>query len=72
INCIINPKVVVLSGLCFSKVAIRNIQSLIKEHLPAIHVPELCFEKDFHDSYMSGLTSLALGTLSCQYQIIEK
>ncbi|MBC7959130.1 MAG: ROK family protein, partial [Vallitaleaceae bacterium] len=30
INCIINPKVVVLSGLCFSKVAIRNIQSLIK------------------------------------------
>lgn len=72
INCIINPKSVVLSGYCFSEQRIESIKALLCTLTPDAHLPELIFEEDIHDSYIYGLTSMTLEKLSCSIKIIEK
>ncbi|GAA0181751.1 ROK family protein [Clostridium sediminicola] len=72
INCIINPKSVVLSGYCFSEQIIESIKSFLCSLIPDAHIPEMIFEEDIHDSYINGLTSMALEKLSCSIKIVEK
>lgn len=72
INCIINPKSVVLSGYRFSEQLIESIRSLLCSLTPADHIPKLIFEEDIHNSYIYGLTSMTLEKLSCSIKIIEK
>lgn len=72
INCIINPKSIVLSGFCFTEHLIESVKALLYTLTPDGHLPELIFEEDIHESYIGGLTSMALEKLSCNIQIIEK
>ncbi|MCK4261010.1 MAG: ROK family protein [Halanaerobiales bacterium] len=72
INCVINPKSIVLSGYCFNEQLIESIRALLNTLTPDEHLPEFIFEEDIHDSYIHGLISMALEKLSCNIQIIEK
>lgn len=72
INCIINPKCIVLSGYCFTEQLIELIRIDLSSLIPAGHLPDLKYEEDIHKNYIYGLTSMALEKLSCNIQIIEK
>ncbi|WP_105615332.1 ROK family protein [Vallitalea okinawensis] len=72
INCVINPKSIILSGFCFTEQMIESIKTLLHLLSPKGHLPELIIEDDIHDSYIYGLTSMALTKLSCNIQLIEK
>jgi len=62
-TCVINPKTVVLSALFLSE----QHKISLKDKLERVHfrnfLPDVYYEKDFHDSYVEGLKALALEQL---------
>ena len=72
INAVINPECVVLSGHPFSGIVQKHISQTLQMGAPEGHVPRLEFEPDIHDSYLEGLSFLALKKLSFQYEIVRK
>lgn len=72
INCVINPKIIVLSGYCFTEEHLESIKKKFSSLNPEEHLPELVYEENIHDSYINGLISMALEKLSCNIKIIEK
>lgn len=72
INCVINPKSVILSGYCFLDDILESIQTQISQMSPSPHVPEIIHDLHMHESYVCGLTTMALEQLSCNIQVVEK
>lgn len=63
INCVINPKTIVLSGYCFSDSILNDINSNLIKFSRVNYVPNIIFEEDLHESYMYGLTTKAFHIL---------
>ena len=63
INCVINPKTIVLSGYCFSDLILHEINNNLVRFSRVNYVPTIVFEEDLHDSYMFGLVSKSLSLL---------
>lgn len=72
VNCVINPQTIVLSGYQFNDSNISEIRKLSQSYIPKGHVPNIVVEPDIHDSYINGLTSLALDQLTYNYKLVEK
>lgn len=72
VNCIINPQTIVLSGYQFNDTNIREIKKLSQSYIPKGHAPNITVEPDIHDSYINGLTSLALEELTYNYKLVER
>jgi hypothetical protein len=60
LTCVLNPKHVVLSGFGFTKTDLEIVSLKLANTLDAVHVPDIIFEEDFHDSYLYGLISIGL------------
>jgi len=71
IDCIVNPKIIVISGPKFTDSIYNSIEKKVRLHLPEKHIPILILEKDYHESYVNGLITLALEKLACNIKIIE-
>lgn len=63
INCVINPKTIVLSGYCFNDEILTDISSNLTKYSRINYVPDIIFEEDLHESYMQGLIVKALQLL---------
>lgn len=72
INCIINTKKVVLSGYVFTEELLWSINNSLANLTPHGHIPEIIYEEEINDSYIAGLTYMALEKLSCNIQITIK
>jgi hypothetical protein len=72
IHCLINPARIVISGQLFTTDVIQKLQEPIIAALPGEPKPEISFEEDFHDHFLAGLAYLAMDTLSCPVDFIEK
>lgn len=72
INCIINPKSVIISGYCFSDYILESIKKQLSHGSLYWHIPEILYDEDISENYIYGLTTMALEQLSCNIQIIEK
>ena len=72
LNCVVNPTRVVLSGIFFSPGLKQRIISLTAASRQGSQVPEILFEEDIHDSFVAGLTYLAMQELSCKYRLIAR
>lgn len=55
INCVINPKTIVLAGYCFSVNILQDIKQNLIKFSRVNYVPNIQFEEDLHDSYLNGL-----------------
>lgn len=55
INCVINPKTIVLAGYCFSEQILHDIHQNLIKFSRVNYVPNIEFEEDLHDSYLNGL-----------------
>lgn len=60
---ILNPALVVFTGENLSERMIPAIQEKCLKTVPAEHLPDLRYEKDYMDSYISGLTQTAFDNL---------
>lgn len=72
INCVINPKTIILSGYRLSDPLIGTIEEHLKSLITAIHQPEIIFEEDIHDSYVCGLLALSMNQLKCSIELVER
>lgn len=72
VNGVINPQKVVLCGYYFTPPLTEMVEETLKDWIPEAHLPELIFETDIHNSYLSGLTHMALEQLRCNIEIVEK
>lgn len=72
VNCVINPQTIVLSGYQFNDTNINEIKKLSQSYIPKEHIPDITVEPDIHDSYVNGLTSLALEQLTYNYKLVER
>lgn len=63
INCIINPKRIILSGDRFDTAIIEAIKLSLDSMTPHTHVPTIIYENSIHNSYIGGLTSMAMEVL---------
>lgn len=72
INCIINPKTVILSGYRLSDPLIGMIENMLHKLPSAIHQPKIIFEEDIHESYLAGLLALALDQLKYEVTFITR
>jgi hypothetical protein len=59
-SCIINPKTIVISGLFLTEEHKRTLSEKLERISFKEYLPEVLYEKDFHDSYVEGLKALAL------------
>lgn len=72
INCLINPKTIVLSGFCFTDKVVASIRQAVESLLPQVHIPYIAYEVDIHESYTRGLITIALEQLSYNLKLVEK
>jgi hypothetical protein len=72
VNAIINPGTIILSGYSFTPEIREIVAERVVHDAPAGHVPLLIFEDDIHDSYVEGLTYLALKEMSCEFELVRK
>lgn len=72
IACLVNPKSVVLSGHQISDKDTEKLAQQIEKYIPKRHIPSISYEADIHESYMSGLTGLALEQLTYNYKLVER
>ena len=70
--CIINPNNIVLSGYHISPPLMEHIQSELDKLCPKVHQPTLHFEPDIKDSYLHGLTKLAMDQLTFNLIVTTK
>ncbi len=71
INCVVNPNIIVISGPCFTEEIFEKIKMEVNELTPHGHLPDLKFEKNYHESYVNGLKIQAMDKLACNIKIIE-
>lgn len=69
INSLINPRTIVLSGYQFDDEMINKIKDVSGVYIPDVHMPIIEHEKDIHESYINGLTSIALEQLTYNFNI---
>lgn len=69
VNCLINPEIVVLSGFQLNGQIISKIRRLSSKYIPEVHIPQIEYEEDIHESYINGLTSIALEQLTYNFNI---
>lgn len=69
VNCLINPRTIVLSGYQFDDAVISQIKDAAKKYISELHMPIIEYEKDIHESYINGLTSIALEQLTYNFNI---
>ncbi len=72
LNCVVNPARVMLTGIFFNPALKQRIVALTAASRQGSQVPEILFEEDIHDSFVAGLTYLAMQELSCKYRLIER
>ncbi len=72
INCVINPKKIILSGYRLSDPLIGMVEENLKTLSSAIHQPKLIFEEDIHESYLRGLLELGMNQLKCKVDLIAR
>lgn len=72
INCIINPKTVILSGPNFNAKIIQNIKKELIKITPNTHFPEIIYQPDNHINYMNGLLAVALEQLGIGVSFINE
>ena len=63
INCVINPKTIVISGYCFNDIILNEINKNLVKFSRVNYVPNIIFEEDLHESYLQGLITRALEAL---------
>jgi len=63
INCVINPKTIILSGYCLDQQDIVAIREKITTLIPKPHIPAIVFEEDLNESYQAGLIHKGLELL---------
>lgn len=71
INCVINPKEVLLSGPVFDQELVTEIGQQLKKLSPNHHEPTLTYRKNHHEDYISGLLALALEQVGIGISFIE-
>jgi hypothetical protein len=72
INCVINPKTVILSGYRISDPLVGLIEESLKILPSAMHQPNIVFEEDIHESYVDGLLALSMNQLKCKVDLITR
>lgn len=60
INCVLNPRYLILSGSRFDELTFELIRSELLSYIPEAHIPTLIYEEDIHHSYVRGLSMMAL------------
>lgn len=72
VNCLINPKTIVLAGFCFTDEMVTSIKQALESLVPQAHIPHIAYEVDIHESYVHGLITIGLEQLSYSLKIVEK
>lgn len=72
INCVINPKTIILSGYRISDPLIGMIESDLRNLPSAMHQPQIIFEEDIHESYIDGLLAMALDQLKYEVALVTR
>lgn len=60
INCIINPKIIALSGESFSQESFENIREQLVQSTPNEHIPEIILVEDIDKHYFKGLEKIIM------------
>ena len=72
LNCIINPKCIVLSGQKITPPMLTTIENNLRALPTSIHQPQLTYEKDIHESYVKGLIAMGMEAMKGAVDLVSR